>query len=125
MTSMTPFCTGMSVAISKDSTPESMSVGPNTIATFCACILFTLPCSITLHKRRIMILVCVYLCSLVPRLPFQFSVDCSTGKSSDGKLEGKPGNEASICMHVCVCVWGGGGVYTNLLKCSIRALRVQ
>ena len=41
--------------------------------------------------------------SLVPRLPFQLSVACSTGKAervrfsrtaSDGKLEGKPGNEA-------------------------------
>ena len=34
--------------------------------------------------------------SLVPRLPFQLSVACSTGKAaSDGKLKGKPGNEAN------------------------------
>ena len=53
---------------------------------------------------------CVCVCSLVPRLPFQLSVACSTGKATE--LEGKPGNEASVCVcehiyvssFICLCM---------------------
>ena len=58
---------------------------------------------------------CLYtVCSSpVPSLPFQLSVACSTGKrtASDGKLEGKAGNEVTyvlwqLCtsLHIPVCM---------------------
>ena len=55
MISTMPFCTGMSVAISMESVSALMTVGPNTMATLVACILFTDPNSTTLHKERYLI----------------------------------------------------------------------
>ena len=53
--------------------------------------------------------------SLVPRLPFQLSVACSTGKTeSDGKLEGKPGNEAKLQMSILQL--GAIGVNSDILN---------
>ena len=50
------------------------------------------------ESMRVSVYGCKLFPSLVPSLPFQLSVACSTGKAervSDGKLEGKPGYEAS------------------------------
>ena len=54
MISIIPFCMGMSVAISIESVSARITVGPNTMATLVANILFTEPISTTLQggKKR-------------------------------------------------------------------------
>ena len=46
------FCTGMSVAISRESVSARMMVGPNTMARLVDCILLTAPFSTTLGGRE-------------------------------------------------------------------------